>query len=127
LLPASAGQLQQQLAREAQAEERARSERAQRRDRRRLALAGEAAADPLQAQQQQQQAQEQRARGSGLPRSPPTNSNVIGVKHRSASEIGEVVWWLSQSQCRPTQRRITAKHIRSKQPSIQGSWTTTTF
>jgi hypothetical protein len=58
---------------------------------------------------------------------PALNRNVIGVKHASAADIRSVVWWLSQSQCRSTRNRIPAKHIMSKQPSIQGAWSATTF
>ncbi|WIA09047.1 hypothetical protein OEZ85_008461 [Tetradesmus obliquus] len=55
------------------------------------------------------------------------NSNVIGVKHLEPEAIKQVVWWLSQSQGRPKTSRIPSKHIVSKQPSIQGAWTASTF
>jgi hypothetical protein len=58
---------------------------------------------------------------------PRLNSNVIGVKHLEPDAIKQVVWWLSQSQGRPKTRRIPSKHIVSKQPSIQGAWTASTF
>lgn len=74
---------------------------------------------------QQQQLQQQPLQKQQEPRR--LNSNVIGVKQRSAADIRGVVWWLTQSQCRPRTRRIPAKHMVSKQPSIQGAWNATTF
>jgi alkaline phosphatase len=58
---------------------------------------------------------------------PRLNNNVIGVKHLEPRDIQQVVWWLSQSQGRAKTSRIPTKHIVSKQPSIQGVWTASTF
>jgi hypothetical protein len=83
-----------------------------------------------QQQQQQQHPQQQQLQQQPLQKQQEPrrlNSNVIGVKQRSAADIREVVWWLTQSQCRPRTRRIPAKHMVSKQPSIQGAWNATTF
>jgi hypothetical protein len=77
--------------------------------------------------QQQQQQQQQPQHGSKQSAPPRMNSNVIGVKSRSAAEIREVVWWLTQSQCRPRTSRIPARHMVSKHRSIQGPWNATTF
>lgn len=86
--------------------------------------------------QQQQQAPQQQHRSQvkqllqhSSKQSAPScmNSNVIGMKSRSAAEIREVVWWLTQSQCRPRTSRIPARHMVSKHRSIQGPWNATTF
>jgi hypothetical protein len=67
--------------------------------------------------QQQQPSQEQ----------PRTNTRVVAVNSRSPKQIQQTVWWLTQSQCRPLTSRVPARHIVSKNRSIQGAWTVTTF
>eukprot|EP00879_Flechtneria_rotunda_P005169 GHRR01005451.1.p1 GENE.GHRR01005451.1~~GHRR01005451.1.p1 ORF type:complete len:171 (+),score=37.79 GHRR01005451.1:332-844(+) len=54
-------------------------------------------------------------------------SNVIGVKHQDAKGIADIVWWLSQSQGRSTQKRIPMKHVDGHRRSIQGQWTASMF
>lgn len=81
-----------------------------------------------QAAQQQQPSSKRRPRAAAAAtEAERMHSNVIGVKHLAAGDIQQVVWWLSQSQGRPKTRRIPSKHIVSRQPSIQGAWTASTF
>jgi len=55
-----------------------------------------------------------------------TSARTIGVKHKSAAEIREHLWWLRCGQGRNAQKRVPGKHWVSKQPSIQGAWTVNT-
>lgn len=80
-----------------------------------------------QGQEQEQEQQRQQHLDKQQQQQQRMNSNVIGLKSCSPQEIQELVWWLTQSQCRPRTSRIPVKHVVSKQRSIQGSWTATTF
>lgn len=115
LLPHNAAHLERKLMRQQQEQEQQQQQLAQQQ------LAGQ------QQQQQLTQQQQQQPQQSSKQSTQRMNSNVIGVKSRSAAEIKEVVWWLTQSQCRPRTSRIPARHMVSKHRSIQGPWNATTF
>eukprot|EP00877_Chromochloris_zofingiensis_P015103 jgi/Chrzof1/9847/Cz04g18060.t1 len=57
----------------------------------------------------------------------PHSTRTVGVKHRSPKDISDIVWWLRCSQGYNTRNRIPMARIISKQPSVQGSWTISTF
>lgn len=78
-------------------------------------------------QHEQQLSQPSRTRQQQAAEAGQLNSNIVGVKHLSAAEIKHIVWWLTQSQGRPTTTRVPNKHIRSRRCSIQGAWTSSTF
>lgn len=71
--------------------------------------------------------QQNKARAGSVWAAGTLNSNSVGVKHQSATDIKEVVWWLTQSQGRPATRRVPNKHIRTRRHSIQGAWNASTF
>jgi hypothetical protein len=51
----------------------------------------------------------------------------IGVKNMLPEDIAEHVAWLRTTHGRRAKRRITATHIITKRPSIQGSWNPSTL
>lgn len=55
------------------------------------------------------------------------HNHTVGLRNMTAGQVQKELWWLCSSQGRPQSSRIPAKRVVSRNPSIQGMWSVTTF
>jgi hypothetical protein len=55
------------------------------------------------------------------------HTHPVSLRNLTPQEISRELWWLIGSQGRPQHSRVPPKRVISRNPSIQGAWSPTTF